>query len=118
MAPRSRSHPLNVLVVDDVPDGRELVAEYLVFRGFVVHVACDGAQAIVIARKVRPDIVLMDLSMPGIDGWQAAGALKNDPATQAIIVIAVTAHALKPETDAAREAGCDGVICKIGRAHV
>jgi len=112
MVLRSRSHPLNVLVVDDFADGRELVAEYLAFRGFVVHVACDGAEAIVIARKVRPDIVLMDLSMPGIDGWQAARALKNDPATQAIIVIAVTAHALKPETDAAREAGCDGVICK------
>ena len=112
MAPRNRSHPLSVLVVDDFPDGRELVAEYLAFRGFVVHVACDGEEALVIARKVRPEIVLMDLSMPGIDGWQAARTLKNDPTTQAITVIAVTAHALKPETDAAREAGCDGVICK------
>jgi CheY-like chemotaxis protein len=112
MVPRSRSHPLNVLVVDDFPDGRELVAEYLAFRGFVVHVACDGAEALVIARKVRPEIVLMDLSMPGIDGWQAARTLKNDPATQAITVIAVTAHALEAETEAARAAGCDGVICK------
>jgi CheY-like chemotaxis protein len=50
--------------------------------------------------------------MPGIDGWQAARLLKNDPETQAITVIAVTAHALKPERDAARDAGCDGVICK------
>ena len=107
-----RSSTLSVLVVDDFPDGLELVAEYLTFRGFAVHVARNGEDAIEIARKVKPDIVLMDLSMPGIDGWQAAGALKNDPATQAIIVIAVTAHALKPETDAAREAGCDGVICK------
>jgi CheY-like chemotaxis protein len=112
MALRSRSHLLTVLVVDDFTDGRELVAEYLAFRGFVVHVACNGAEAIAIARKVRPAIVLMDLSMPGVDGWQAARTLKNDPATRAITVIAVTAHALKPETDAAREAGCDGVICK------
>jgi CheY-like chemotaxis protein len=50
--------------------------------------------------------------MPGIDGWQAARTLKNDPATQAITVIAVTAHALEAETDAARAVGCDGVICK------
>jgi CheY-like chemotaxis protein len=103
---------LRVLVVDDFPDGRELLAEYLTFRGFTVHVACDGAAAIEIARRVSPEIVLMDLSMPGIDGWQAARTLKNDPRTSRITVIAVTAHALKPETEAARQAGCDGVICK------
>src|SRR6202011_5532116 len=107
-----RAQPLKVLVVDDFPDGRELLAEYLAFRGFVVHAACDGAEALTIARKVQPKIVLMDLSMPGIDGWQAARSLKNDPETQSMIVIAVTAHALKAETDSAREAGCDGVICK------
>src|SRR3977135_361301 len=112
MSQRKRARRLKVLVVDDFPDGRELVAEYLTFRGFSVHVACNGAEAIEIARKVRPEIVLMDLSMPGIDGWKAARTLKNDPLTQAVTVIAVTAHALPPETDAAREAGCDGVICK------
>jgi len=107
-----RSSTLSVLVVDDFPDGLELVAEYLTFRGFAVHVARNGEDAIEIARKVKPDIVLMDLSMPGIDGWQAAKILKTDPDTQAICVIAVTAHALKPERDAARASGCDGVICK------
>jgi two-component system, cell cycle response regulator DivK len=101
-----------VLVVDDFPDGRDLVSEYLSFRGFNVHSAADGAQAIEIARAARPDIVLMDLSMPGIDGWEAARLLKADARTRGIIVIALTAHALKRETDAARAAGCDGVICK------
>jgi CheY-like chemotaxis protein len=109
---KPRRSPLNVLVVDDFPDGRELLVEYLTFRGFVTHVACDAAEAIEIARKVRPEIVLMDLRMPGVDGWQATRILKNDPATQGIAVIAVTAHAVTVEVDAARDAGCDGVICK------
>jgi two-component system cell cycle response regulator DivK len=112
MPHRKTAAALSVLVVDDFPDGRELVAEYLTFRGFDVHVASDGAEAIAVARKVRPAIVLMDLSMPGIDGWQATRILKSDPNTQAITVIAVTAHALKRETDAAKAAGCDGVISK------
>ena len=102
----------SVLVADDFSDGRELLAEYLTFRGFTVHTAADGEQALQIARSVRPDIVLMDLSMPGIDGWQAARTLKDDPETKDIIVLAVTAHAMKLETEAARLAGCDGIICK------
>ena len=61
---------------------------------------------------VRPDVVLMDLSMPSIDGWQAARILKTKPSTRKIVVIAVTAHALARETQAAIDAGCDGVICK------
>jgi two-component system, cell cycle response regulator DivK len=104
---------LTVLVVDDFTDGRELVAEFLSFRGFNVRVASGGAEAIEIARTARPEIVLMDLSMPGLDGWQATRLLKNDPETQAIKVIAVTSRALKSETDAATAAGCDGVICKL-----
>ena len=101
-----------ILVVDDFQDGRELVAEYLAFRGFTVHTAEDGAEAIEVADAVRPDVVLLDLSMPGIDGWQAARILKSNPGTRKMIVVAVTAHALARETQAARDAGCDGVICK------
>ena len=101
-----------VLVVDDFQDGRELVAEYLAFRGFTVHTATDGAEAIEVADAARPDVVLLDLSMPGIDGWQAARILKSSPATRKMIIVAVTAHALARETQAARDAGCDGVICK------
>ena len=112
MRSRKTAASIRVLVVDDFPDGRDLVAEYLAFRGFDVHVACNGAEAIAVAQKVLPAIVLMDLSMPGIDGWQATRIIKGDPKTQAIMVIAVTAHALKTETDAAKAAGCDGVISK------
>jgi len=101
-----------VLVVDDFQDGRELVAEYLTFRGFTVHAAKDGAQAIQLADAVEPHVVLLDLSMPGIDGWQVARILKSTPCTRKMIVVAVTAHALAKETQAARDAGCDGVICK------
>jgi CheY-like chemotaxis protein len=111
MAVRKATNPC-VLVVDDFSDGRELVAEYLTFRGFEVHVASGGAEAIEVVRRVRPDIVLMDLSMPGVNGWQAAHTIKANPATQATIVIALTAHALKPEIDAAKDAGCDAVVCK------
>jgi CheY-like chemotaxis protein len=103
---------LSILVVDDYPDGLELVTEYLTFRDFTVHGATSGEEAIAIARKVKPDIVLMDLSMPGINGWQAARILKDDPDTRGICVIAVTAHAMKPQRDAALGAGCDGVILK------
>jgi CheY-like chemotaxis protein len=105
--PKSR---VRVLVVDDFPDGLDLMAEYLTFRGFEVHTARNGEEAIETARQVKPAIVLMDLSMPGIDGWQATKILKADPQTKAICVIAVTAHALKPEMTAAKHAGCDGVI--------
>jgi CheY-like chemotaxis protein len=112
MPRRKSSSALNVLVVDDFEDGLELVAEYLTFRGFGVLKARSGDEAIEIARKVKPQIVLMDLSMPGLDGWQATRILKADPNTKAIRVIAVTAHALKRETDAARDAGCDGIISK------
>src|SRR5882724_3629762 len=103
---------LSVLVVDDFPDGLELVTEYLKFRGFVVLAARGGQQAINLARTIRPHIVLMDLTMPGIDGWQATKILKSDPATAGICVIAMTARALQTEQDSAMAAGCDGVIVK------
>ena len=111
--PQRRSRAtLSVLVVDDFPDGRELVADYLTFRGFSVYSASNGEEAVAIARQRKPKIVLMDLSMPGVDGWQATRMLKADPRTKGICVIAVTAHAMQPEREAAREAGCDGVISK------
>ena len=102
----------SILVVDDSPDGREMLVEYLVFRGFHVTEAGNGAEAIEVARRVKPNIVLMDLSMPGVDGWEATRTLKADPALQDVVVIAVTAHAFPIEQQAARDAGCDAVIPK------
>jgi len=89
-----------------------MLAEYLSFRGFDVSVANDGQEAIVVARGTRPGIILMDLSMPGIDGWEATRQLKADPLTKHSVVIAVSAHAFPRERHAARKAGCDAFILK------
>jgi two-component system, cell cycle response regulator DivK len=86
------SRQILALVVDDFPDGRELLAEYLTFRGFGVLTTSTGAEAIEIARRVKPQIILMDLSMPGLDGWEATRILKADPETRDIVVVAVTAR--------------------------
>jgi two-component system cell cycle response regulator DivK len=102
----------SVLVVDDVPDGREMLSEYLVFRGFNVSEAENGSEAIEIARRIRPNVILMDLSMPVMDGWEATRRLRADLTTRDTIIVAVTAHAFSPEQESARLAGCDLVIAK------
>jgi two-component system, cell cycle response regulator DivK len=101
-----------VLVVDDSPDGREMLAEYLTFRGFSVVEAANGEAAVDLAKRRPPAIILMDLQMPGLGGWEATRLLKSDPATQDVVIVAVTAHALKPDEGIAREAGCDAFIAK------
>jgi two-component system cell cycle response regulator DivK len=101
-----------VLVVEDFADNRDLLTEYLTFRGFAVIAAADGESALRSVREHRPDVVLMDLRMPGLDGWQATRRLKADPATATVPVVAVTAHALRPEVESARDAGCDAVVAK------
>jgi two-component system, cell cycle response regulator DivK len=101
-----------VLVVDDFPDGREMVAEYLAFRGFTVIEAATGAEAIALARKHRPRLILMDLGMPGIDGWEATRQLKADTRTRNCTIVALTAHALNTHHVSALRAGCDEVIAK------
>src|SRR5712691_7414308 len=102
----------SILIVDDAEDGREMLVEYLAFRGFQVAEARHGAEAIEVARRVQPNIILMDLSMPVVDGWEATRQLKTDPLTKNIIIIAVTARAFLPEQESARVAGCDAVIAK------
>jgi two-component system, cell cycle response regulator DivK len=102
----------SVLVVDDFPDGREMVAEYLAFRGFSVLQASTGAEALALARKHRPRLILMDLGMPGVDGWETTRRLKADERTRDIIIIALTAHALASQHASAIQAGCDDVIAK------
>ena len=102
----------SILVVDDSRDSREMLAEYLQFRGFDISVAANGEEALSAARRVRPEIILMDLSMPGIDGWEATRQLKADPLTRQAVIIAVSAHAFAPEREAAHRAGCDAFILK------
>ena len=101
-----------VLVVDDYDDAREMYAESLLVNGFRVAEAADGAQAVELARKLGPDVILMDLSLPGIDGWEATRRLKADVTTQHIPVVALTGHALSSALDAAREAGCSRFVVK------
>jgi CheY-like chemotaxis protein len=101
-----------VLVVDDYDDAREMYAESLLVSGFRVAEAADGAQAIELARTLAPDVILMDLSLPGVDGWEATRRLKADARTRHIPVIALTGHALSSALDTAREAGCDRFVVK------
>jgi CheY-like chemotaxis protein len=104
--------PPVVLVVDDFADNREMYSEYLEHVGFRVLEARDGAEAIEIARSERPAVVLMDLSIPVIDGWEATRLLKADEATSQIVVIVLTGHAEPGSRARALAAGCDAFLTK------
>ena len=101
-----------VLVVDDTLDARELCAEYLRLAGLRAEVAEDGCEALAKARVSRPSVIVMDLAMPRMDGWEATRRLKSDPATQDIPVIALTGHAIERSRECAIEAGADGYLTK------
>jgi len=101
-----------VLVVDDFTDNREMYAQYLAFRGFRVAEAADGHEALQKAMELLPDLVVMDLSLPGLDGWEATRRLKCDSRTKAIPVVALTGHALDGHSQTAKEAGCDSFLIK------
>jgi len=101
-----------ILVVDDYQDAREMYAEYLQFSGFRVAEARNGNEAVAQAFSLRPDLILMDLSLPGMDGWEATRRLKDDPKTRSTIVIALTGHALTGHAEGARKAGCDAFLTK------
>ena len=96
-----------ILIIEDNDLNRDMLSRRLVRRGFQVVVAADGAAGVEAAIRERPDLVLMDMSLPVVDGWQATRMIKADPATSAIPVMALTAHALKEDRERALEAGCD-----------
>ena len=104
--------PIRVLVVDDVDHGREIFSEFLEFRGFQVETASDGLEALEKAFAHIPDVILMDLSLPRLDGWEATRRLKQNERTKHIPVIAVTAHALASAHERAREVGCVEIVTK------
>jgi two-component system cell cycle response regulator DivK len=107
----ARGEPL-LLVVDDMPDVRDVLSEYLEHHSYRVATAEDGLEALDKAFELCPDLILMDLSMPKLDGWEATRRLKRDPRTRHIPVIAFTGHVLKAYLEQAREAGCDAVMTK------
>jgi two-component system cell cycle response regulator DivK len=104
--------PPLVLIVDDYPDAREMYGFHLTRRGYRIEEAGDGYEALDKALGLRPHVILMDLSLPGIDGWELARLLKRDARTAAIPIIALTAHALNGEEQRARTAGCDAFVTK------
>jgi CheY-like chemotaxis protein len=101
-----------VLVVEDYQDAREMYIEYLQFSGFRAAGATSGTEAIEQARLLRPDIILMDLALPQLDGWEATRRLKSDPRTRDIPVVALSGHALQGHAEGALQAGCDSFLPK------
>jgi two-component system, cell cycle response regulator DivK len=101
-----------VLLVDDYPDAREMYTEYLQYSGFEVVEAGNGIEALQRAVDAEPDIILMDLSLPVMDGWEATRRLKADQRTASIPVVALTGHALAGISEGAKKAGCDAFVTK------
>jgi two-component system cell cycle response regulator DivK len=96
-----------ILLVEDNEMNRDMLARRLARRGHEVVLAADGRMGIWLSLSSMPDLVLLDLSLPEVDGWEVARRLKADPATQQIPVIALTAHALKGDRERALQSGCD-----------
>ena len=96
-----------VLIVEDNEMNRDMLSRRLERRGFTVVIAIDGAQGVILSKTELPDIVLMDMSLPVMNGWEATRAIKADPTTQHIPVIALTAHSMAGDREKAMEAGCD-----------
>ncbi|MEX2662242.1 MAG: response regulator [Vicinamibacterales bacterium] len=107
----SKDAPL-VLVVEDYQDAREMYSAYLQFSGYRVAEATNGLEAIEQANVLMPDIILMDLALPKMDGWEATRRLKLDHATRHIPIVALTGHALAGHAEGARQAGCDSFVTK------
>jgi CheY-like chemotaxis protein len=96
-----------ILVVEDNDLNRDMLSRRLTRRGYVVVCAICGEEALVMVREHKPDLILMDLRLPDIDGWEVTRRIKADEATRAIPVIALTAHAMEVHRDEALQAGCD-----------
>jgi CheY-like chemotaxis protein len=101
-----------ILLVEDNEMNRDMLSRRLVRNGFEVVVAVDGQEGVVLAASERPDVILMDMSLPVLDGWEATRRVKSDPKTAAIPVIALTAHAMHQDEEKAFAAGCDAFDTK------
>lgn len=98
---------MKILLVEDNEMNRNMLSRRLQRRGHEVLIAVDGAEALRIAGEEQPELVLMDLSLPVMDGWEATGRMKADPQTASIPIIALTAHAMGADRESALAAGCD-----------
>jgi two-component system, cell cycle response regulator DivK len=104
--------PPLILIVDDYEDARDMCSLLLQYHGFRTETATTGWEALDKAHQLMPAVILMDLSLPGMDGWEATRRLKADAKTRAIPVVAVTGHAMAGHSENAREAGCDFFLTK------
>ncbi|MDK9703064.1 MAG: response regulator [Sulfuritalea sp.] len=102
----------SILIVEDNPANLKLATMLLVKAGHGVSQAVDGEAGVRLAQETRPDLVLLDIQMPGIDGLEAIRRLRSNPATAQLKIIAVTALAMKGDEERIRAAGCDGYIAK------
>jgi CheY-like chemotaxis protein len=101
-----------ILLVEDTHDNREVAEIILRDAGHTVLSVADGASGMAAAASVQPDLILMDLALPRVDGWEATRRLKANPKTRDIPVVAFTAHVLQEDAERAREAGCAAVVVK------
>ena len=101
-----------ILVADDDLDNRIIACEILQSSGYAVREAANGFEVLEAVAREKPDIILLDLSMPKLDGWKTAERLRKDPAMKNIPIIAFTAHAMPGDEDKARQSGCDDYITK------
>ena len=98
---------MRVLLVEDNEINRDMLSRRLIRRGYTVLIAEDGQKAVEMAASEAPDLILMDMSLPIIDGWEATRRIKAEPATSGVPIIALTAHAMQGDREKALEAGCD-----------
>jgi CheY-like chemotaxis protein len=96
-----------ILLVEDNEMNRDMLSRRLRRKGYEVVIALDGAEGVAMAQSEEPDLILMDISLPVMDGWEATRKLKADPRTQSISIIALTAHAMAGDKEKSLEAGCD-----------
>jgi two-component system cell cycle response regulator DivK len=101
-----------VLLVEDDPANRGLASRILTTCGYPHDIAVDGQDALDKVAARAPDLILMDLSMPGMDGWEATRRVRSNPANASVRIIALTAHAMRGDREKALEAGCDDVLTK------
>ena len=101
-----------ILLVEDQEMNRDMLSRRLTKRGYDVAIAVDGAEGVDKARSESPDLILMDMSLPVMDGWEATRTLKGDETTRSIPVVALTAHAMSTDREKALEAGCDAYETK------
>lgn len=97
----------NILIVEDDEMNRDMLSRRLLKKGFRVQIAVDGLEGVAMAETARPDLILMDMSLPKLSGWEAAAVIKGNPLVHGIPIIALTAHAMESDRQRALQSGCD-----------